>query len=349
MHAGNLAVDLTSFVGRAAIEPEPNAGASRPGGMTARLTRVASRALIISMLASLAAGCVGAASPGPSGSAATSPPTEGSSLTEAAAKEALLVRFGPLAFCDPDFYPDAQGDEAGAASAHLAAMRAEAATWAAIAGRLGFSPSSAPNGSVLLAAYREWKALRALSLTSVGDGWRFDARFRGQGPDASGSASVTHTVGTIDTGGRIAVETEEPSGPVRCPICLAGGTLIATPAGQVAVESLRPGDPVWSLDLAGRRVPAVIAQVGSTPVPAGHEVVRLILADGRAVLVSPGHPVADGRPVGSLRVGDTYDGSVVASAARIPYDADRTFDLLPSGGTGIYWANGIELGSTLSR
>jgi hypothetical protein len=67
------------------------------------------------------------------------------------------------------------------------------------------------------------------------------------------------------------------------------------------------------------------------------------------VLVSPGHPLPDGRPIAALRVGDAYDGSVVTSADRVPYDAGRTFDLLPSGGTGLYWANGIELGSTLFR
>lgn len=56
-----------------------------------------------------------------------------------------------------------------------------------------------------------------------------------------------------------------------------------------------------------------------------------------------------GRPIALLRDGDAYDGSVVVSADRIPYDGGRTVDLLPSGGTGVYWANGIELGSTLFR
>jgi hypothetical protein len=295
------------------------------------------------LFAALAAGCAGVASGGPSGSARPS------AQTEAAAKEALLDRFGPLAFCDPDSYPDAQGDDMSGATQHLAAMRADTATWTAIASHLGFNPASVPNDSTLLAAYREWKALRALSLTSAGDGWRFDARFRATGPDASAAPSVTHVVGTVDANGRIVVDTEEPSAPVRCPICLARGTMIATPAGNIAVESLRPGDPVWSVDLVGRRVRAVVAQVGSTPVPPGHKVVRLVLADGRAVRVSPGHPVLDGRPVGALRLGDVYDGSVVVSADRVPYDGGRTFDLMPSGGTGIYWANGIELGSTLTR
>ena len=131
--------------------------------------------------------------------------------------------------------------------------------------------------------------------------------------------------------------------------CEIRGTKIATPRGDVAVEAIRPGDPVWTVDRLGRRVSAVVDQIGSMRVPSGHEVVHIVLADGRAVLVSPGHPLPDGRPIAALREGDAYDGSVVVSADRIPYDGGRTFDLLPSGGTGIYWANGIELGSTLFR
>ena len=325
------------------VPREPNAGTSRPGGMTLRLRGVASRAIVVSLLAALVAGCAGAASPGPSASPAGSP------LTEAAAKEALLVRFGPLVYCDPDYYPVARADEASAATERLAEMRGDTAGWVAIAAHLGFDPSSTPSGDGLLAAYREWKMLRALALTTSGDRWGFDALFGGTGPDASASPTVTHVVGTIAADGTINIITQEPSGPPPCPICLSRGTKIATPGGDVAVETLRPGDPVWTLDRLGRRVSGVVVVVGSTPVPAGHQVVRLALADGRTVLVSPGHPLPDGRPVAALRIGDPYDGSVVASADRIPYDGGRTFDLLPSGESGVYWANGIELGSTLFR
>jgi hypothetical protein len=257
------------------------------------------------------------------------------------------MRFGPLVYCDPDFYPVARADEATAATEHLAAMRADTAAWSAIAARHEFDPSSTPSGDVLLAAYRDWKMLRALMLTGSNEGWTFDARFGGTGPDASSSRNITHVVGSIATDGMIDVDRQEPSGPPPCPICLARGTRIATPDGEVAVEVLRPGDPVWSLDRLGHRVPVVIVQVGSMAVPFGHEVVHLVLADGRDVLVSPGHPLPDGRPVGGLLRGDAYDGSVVMSVDRIPYDGGRTFDLLPSGGTGVYWANGIALGSTL--
>jgi len=51
--------------------------------------------------------------------------------------------------------------------------------------------------------------------------------------------------------------------------------------------------------------------------------------------------------------GDLYDGASVASAQLVPYGGDATYDILPSGDTGFYWANGLPakagvlLGSTL--
>jgi hypothetical protein len=191
--------------------------------------------------------------------------------------------------------------------------------------------------------------LRALALVAAADGWSFDARFGGTGPDASASAVITHVVGTIASDGAIHTDSEEPSGPPPCPICLARGTMIATPTGDVPIETIRPGDPVWTLDRTGRRVAAVVDEIGSTAVAEGHEVVHLVLADGRAVLASPGHPLVDGRPVALLQPGDHYDGSIVVSVDRMTYDGGRTFDMLPSGPTGAYWANGIRLGSTLFR
>jgi hypothetical protein len=145
----------------------------------------------------------------------------------------------------------------------------------------------------------------------------------------------------------VTVTSRQQAGPPPCPICLALGTRIATPDGERAVEDLRAGDVVWTVDANGARVSAPLIAVGSTPVPATHVVVRLALDDGRLVLVSPGHPTADGRRVGELATGDTFDGARVASAQRIEYGGGATYDILPAGDTGAYWANGVLLGSTL--
>jgi hypothetical protein len=52
--------------------------------------------------------------------------------------------------------------------------------------------------------------------------------------------------------------------------------------------------------------------------------------------------------VGDLRSGDPVDGATVVSADLEAYDGGATFDLLPSGPTATYWANGILLASTLA-
>ena len=74
----------------------------------------------------------------------------------------------------------------------------------------------------------------------------------------------------------------------------------------------------------------------------------MTLSDGRAVTASPGHPTAEGRALGDYRTGDTLDGAVVTAVKYSDYDG-VTFDLLPSGETGIYWANGILMGSTIAK
>jgi hypothetical protein len=129
-------------------------------------------------------------------------------------------------------------------------------------------------------------------------------------------------------------------------ICLAAGDSIATPTGPVPVTQVRRGMLVWTLDGAGRRVAAPVLLVGHTPALPGHHVVRVLLSDGRTVDASPGHPTADGRRVGELKPGDLLDGSHVSAVERVPYSSD-TWDLLPAGGTGAYWANDVLLGSTL--
>jgi len=130
--------------------------------------------------------------------------------------------------------------------------------------------------------------------------------------------------------------------------CLSGGTLIDTPAGMTAVEHLRLGDAVWTTDAEGVRLEATVVQTSSVPTISGQPILQIQLSDGRELRASPGHPTADGRTLGDLVVGDSLDhATVIAIASSVNLEA-ATYDLLPSGETGTYWANGILLGSTLT-
>jgi hypothetical protein len=77
--------------------------------------------------------------------------------------------------------------------------------------------------------------------------------------------------------------------------------------------------------------------------------VHVVLDDGRELWASPGHPTADGRALSDLRVGDLLDGARVTLLEHLPYEGIATYDLLPSGDTGLYWADGILMGSTLAK
>ncbi|HYU83102.1 MAG TPA: Hint domain-containing protein [Candidatus Polarisedimenticolia bacterium] len=293
--------------------------------------RVCALVLLVAVVA-----CGGAATI-PTPSPIPSPPPGG--LDQAQLKYRLVDQFGRLLFCDPDYYPVARADEGALAHERWPEIQKDAPTFSAILSHVGIGAASSYTSDQELAIYRDWKMLNAIHFDQVNAGFHFLAVF-GTPQQAS------RVDGTIDQRGTVTVASRIPSGQPPCPICLARGTRIATPSGDVAVEELKVGDIVWTID-AGARVAVPLAEVGSTPVPSTHRVVELRLSDGRAVDVSPGHPTADGRSVGDLRAGDAYDGAVVLSAELIPYAGRATFDVLPAGATGMYWANGVLLGSTL--
>jgi hypothetical protein len=128
--------------------------------------------------------------------------------------------------------------------------------------------------------------------------------------------------------------------------CLPADARIATPRGEIAVSRLMVGDPVWSADEKGKRIEARVARVASVPV-SGHAIVELRLMDGRVLRASARHPLAGGRWIAGLSVGERLDGSIIASMRKLPYQGTHTWDLLPDGPTGWYWADGVLLGSTL--
>lgn len=131
------------------------------------------------------------------------------------------------------------------------------------------------------------------------------------------------------------------------PICLSGDTRIETPSGDIAVKDAKKGMNVWTIDGRGQKIASVIILTGKTSAPLGHKVAHIQLSDGRELYVSPGHKVADGRKAGELRGGDTLQGAMVISANLIPYTEEYTYDILPKGDMGMYFADGILLQSTL--
>ena len=272
------------------------------------------------------------------GGLATPTPTP-APLGEPELKYRVIDELGRPWFCDPDFYPIARADERELAVQRFPEVQRDAATFAAIRSRVKIA------GPVFtvdeqLAIYREWKTLNALPLQRAADAWAFAYL-------AQKGTTGERVDGRVSVHGRVTVLSRTAAGPPACPICLAVGTVIATPRGDVAVELLEVGDVVWTLSERGERIAARVSVVGSTPVPPWHEVVRLALADGRVVAASPGHPTADGRALGTLGVGDVLDGADVVGVERERYDGGATYDLRPSGATGAYWANGVLLGTTL--
>ncbi len=104
---------------------------------------------------------------------------------------------------------------------------------------------------------------------------------------------------------------------------------------------------VWTTGANGQKQEATIIETVRVKVTAGQAIVHFLLQDGRELFVSPNHPLADGRTANKLSAGDFVDGSKVVIAKLVEYTDTETRDMLPSGGTGTYWANGIPLRSTL--
>lgn len=309
-------------------------------------TRPGATATSITVVPGTAAAGTASVTPGASATATTTPPaspTPAPTMVPSVVrlKYVLFDRFGSLWYCDPDFYPIARQDEEALAAERFPAIEADTGTFSIILAHLGYAPASRYTAAQQLAIYRDWKMLRALQLDPVSGGYHFNARFT---RDQQTGVLVE---GTINTDGNVTVTSQAQAGRPNCPICLARGTQIATPGGPVAVEALRVGMIVWTAGDGGLPVAATVVAVGSTPVPASHQVVDLVLEDGRELRASPGHPLADGRLAGALALGDVVDGSRVVSVARERYGGGATFDLLPAGPSGTYWADGIPLGSTL--
>lgn len=130
--------------------------------------------------------------------------------------------------------------------------------------------------------------------------------------------------------------------------CLPGYVIIDTPNGQTPIKNLKVEDFIWTTNtFNGHKIKSKITQKCRRPVSQDYKIVHFMVSDGRELFASAYHPTIDGKPVISLRKGQLFDGSLVSSITIIPYKGKYTYDILPEGDTGGYWANNILLGSTL--
>ena len=256
-------------------------------------------------------------------------------------KYRLLAQFPDFFFCDPDYYPVARADEKDLALQRFPEVQANVEEFNTILAHNNLRGQTTFDDDQKLLIYRDHKKLAAIAFDVTPYGYKFQLQV------AKSEGAGELVVGTIDSRGTITVE-QRSSSFATCPICLAANTLIDTPDGRVKVTDIRVGTLVWTLDSLGTRIAAPVLLISKTGVPLTHHVLHLRLADGRAVSASPGHPTLDGRALRDLHTGDSLDGSTVSLVESIPYTGLATYDLLPAGATGVYWADGVLLGSTLT-
>jgi len=283
----------------------------------------------------LLAGCLA-----PGGSGPTPTPTPVTTYTPAQLKYLLLDNYGESRYfyCDPDYYPVARPGEQERAFEIFPAIQNETGVFAAITSRLGLHPPFTDGAKLTI--YREYKKLNAIPLASSTDNtYSFTLRLgtREEGQQVTG---IIRSDGVI-------LSSQSENAVLTCPICLSGETLIDTLSGPVPVKDIREGNLIWTIGRDGTMEPAAVLRVEKTRVPDGHRLVRLRLSDGRDLLASPGHPLLDGRALGSLGVGDEVDGAAVTGVTLVASGGGFTYDILPAGATGGYWANGIPVKSTL--
>lgn len=259
-----------------------------------------------------------------------------------ALKYRILEQFPDFFFCDPDYYPVARDDESVLAQQRFPELQTNQEEFQAILDHVGFHGTADFTAEQKLTVYREHKRLNAIHFEAAGDRYKFQIQ---TGLEGQQGLLIT---GAIDRNGSIEVLQSEQGFP-SCPICLAAGTWIDTPRGAVRVEELEVGDPIWTATEAGDRVSGTILRVGSVRVPANHRVVHIRLSDGRELWASAGHPTADSRVFADLQVHDPLDGAQITQIEILPYTGTVTYDVLPSGDTGFYWANGVLIGSTLTN
>ncbi len=265
------------------------------------------------------------------------PPTE---VSVYELKYHLLENVGTFFYCDPDYYPVArEGIEQKHALEQFPDIQNNTQEFQAILNHVDLMEATYFSAEQKLLIYQEHKKLNAIQLSPYQDTYEFKLRM------LEDNGSIFEIKGYIAQNKSIDIINKEPS--FDCPICLSENTLIDTPDGNIAVKQMHPGMTVWTIDASGSRIQAKVVKTVVVPTPPGYQVIHLVLDDGRDLIASLTHRVADGRPLGSLMPGDMVDGANVSTVSYMLDKGAAAYDILPAGDTGIYWANDIPVQSTI--
>lgn len=129
--------------------------------------------------------------------------------------------------------------------------------------------------------------------------------------------------------------------------CLPPEALIATPSGEIPIRDVRVGMSIWTRNRDGARVVGIVELVSNPSVQKGHHLSRVVLDDGRVIVASPEHPLLGQKRMQDLQIGNDYDGAKVNDVQFLEYSGSSTYNVLPSGETGVYWVNGVPVTSTI--
>lgn len=133
-------------------------------------------------------------------------------LNETELKYWIEKTFGPIFFCDPDFYPVPREDEDILAGRWFQQVDDDSEEFIAILNKIGFPKKLTYSSDEKLLIYREFKKLRAIQLEPMADD---KYSFHIHMGDESGGYSIS---GAIDRKGNITSIKKEQSFNT-CPIC----------------------------------------------------------------------------------------------------------------------------------
>ncbi len=149
-------------------------------------------------------------------------------------------------------------------------------------------------------------------------------------------------------------------GPLNSCKCMPNTARILTSQGEKQIDNIQIGDSVYTFNNIDGKFLAPIIQVNKILVQKDYIMTKITLEDGRSIQASPKHPIPIERDYATssknqyeellfseIKIGDHIDRTRVVFIEFVNYNGGFTYDILPAGESGYYWADGILVGSTL--